>query len=124
MTDDTGEVRPARMWKTHARVAAICALNDAFRKRGAGGMAAVTPGIKALGSDALVEITRTIREFDDFNADNDPHGEHDMGAFLYAGERVFWKIDYYDNDLEHGSPDSANSAVTTRVLTIMLASEY
>jgi hypothetical protein len=24
--------------------------------------------------------------------DNDPHGEHDFGAFDHAGERIFWKI--------------------------------
>jgi hypothetical protein len=32
-------------------------------------------------------------------------------------------IDYHDKTLEHGSDDPANPEVTTRVLTITLASE-
>ena len=39
-------------------------------------------------------------------------------------ERVFWKLDYYDRDLRFASDDAANSAVTRRVLTIMLSDEY
>jgi hypothetical protein len=34
---------------------------------------------------------------------------------------MLWKIDYYDRDRRYGSPDPA---VTPRVLTIMLTSEY
>jgi hypothetical protein len=37
---------------------------------------------------------------------------------------VFWKIDAYDRELRFGSEGPADPAVTRRVLTIMLASEY
>jgi len=42
----------------------------------------------------------------------------------HDGEKIFWKIDYYDRSLTKGSEDPSDSTRTTRVLTIMLASEY
>jgi Protein of unknown function (DUF3768) len=61
--------------------------------------------------------------FDSFTEDNDPHGEHDFGAFEHEGQRIFWKIDYYAPDMEHGSENPADPKQTVRVLTIILASE-
>ena len=57
-------------------------------------------------------------------AHNDPHEEHDFGVVEHGGVRCFWKIDYYDREMEMLSPDPADPSVTTRVLTIMLADEY
>src|SRR3546814_16326364 len=37
---------------------------------------------------------------------------------------VMWKFDYYDRDLEFGSAETWNPDATTRVLTILLTSEY
>jgi hypothetical protein len=65
-----------------------------------------------------------IAEFDAFTADNDPYGEHDFGSLTYMGQPMFWKIDYYDLDMIHGSPEPANLDVTTRTLVIMMAWEY
>jgi hypothetical protein len=67
------------------------------------------------------------REGGDFRRlppDNDPQGERDFGAFEHNGDRIFWKIDYYAHDMEHGSEDASDPRQTVRVLTIMLASEY
>jgi hypothetical protein len=58
---------------------------------------------------------------DAFTPDSDPYGEHNFGSFEHNGIRVFWKIDYYDRNLEYGSEDPSDPAQTTRVLTIMLA---
>ena len=65
-----------------------------------------------------------VQTFTEFNADNDPHGEHDFGSFEVAGEKIFWKIDYYDSGMMFGSDDPSAPEKTTRVLTIMLADEY
>jgi len=48
----------------------------------------------------------------------------DFGAFEHEGQRIFWKIDYYAPDMEHGSENPADPKQTVRVLTIMLPSEY
>ena len=45
--------------------------------------------------------------------------------FELSNQRFFWKIDYYKRDMDGGSEDHpTDPAVTTRVLTIMFASEY
>jgi hypothetical protein len=54
----------------------------------------------------------------------DPYGEHDYGSFEIDGQKLLWKIDYYDTDLKYGSGDPSDPAVTRRVLTILLLSEY
>lgn len=59
-----------------------------------------------------------------FSADDDPHGERDFGVFEYQGQKLFWKIDYYDPTLSFGSEDPCDLAKTHRVLTVLLASEY
>ena len=107
-----------------AKTAGIRQLNDEFRTTGMGGLVMMTQGIQQLGVMRHAEIVQAIRSFDAFNEDNDPHGEHDFGAIDAAGQRLFWKIDYYDRDLEMGSPDPSNPAVTCRVMTILVANEY
>ncbi len=101
-------------------------LNDQFRKTldPTLGRVMLTAGVNALPSDVSAMATRKVATFDAFDADNDPHREHDFGSFDLAGDKFFWKIDYYDRSLEFGSDDPADPAKTTRVLTLMLAEEY
>jgi hypothetical protein len=56
--------------------------------------------------------------------DDDPYGERDMGWLDFMGERIMFKIDYYDLTREFGSENPADPAITSRVMTIMLASDY
>jgi hypothetical protein len=102
----------------------IRALNDELRQHLLGGIAVITPGVAALGQEAVERIVKTIAVYDDFCHANDPHEEHDFGAFDVDGHRIFFKIDYYDKTLTCHSPDPSDPSVTERVITIMLAEEY
>lgn len=84
----------------------------------------ITAGVAALDWKVRAAVLGKVRLFEAFTPDNDPHGEHDFGAFDHVGERYFWKIDYYDLAHEYHSPNPADPKVTCRVLTIMRADEY
>lgn len=103
----------------------IAQLNDEFRKAvGQGGRIYMTQGIRALPPDDQFQVLNLVKTFNAFSEDNDPYGEHDFGAFDFNGERIFWKIDYYDKSMQFGSEDPADPEVTERVMTVMLAREY
>ena len=102
--------------------AKIAALNDHARRSFTGCRVVITQGVQTL--DDLPSVLDQVRRYSTFTPNNDPYGEHDFGSFLHGDITVFWKIDTYDMDLQMHSPDPTDSAVTTRVLTIMLAEEY
>ena len=107
-----------------AKTARVRALNDKLRQNLPLGLTVMTPGIAALGKEAVERIVKTIAVYDDFCHANDPHEEHDFGSFDADGHTVFFKIDYYDKALSMHSPDASDPSVTERVITIMLAEEY
>ena len=109
---------------TSAHTNKIRDLNDAFRKTLVGGEKFFTAEAVAMGPEFVTAALAAVRSFDAFTVDNDPYGEHDFGCVTVEGEKVFWKIDYYDTTLCYGSEDPADPAQTTRVITIMLAHEY
>jgi Protein of unknown function (DUF3768) len=133
------------MSAAHAAVreqtARIARLNDMARSAmGVACTAVATVGFRSLPEADQSQVRELVETFDAFEEDNDPHGERDFGCIYQLGdgrwtterprshederERVFWKFDYYDRDLQFGSEDAANPAVTRRVLTIMLSDEY
>jgi Protein of unknown function (DUF3768) len=95
----------------------IRALNDELRQHLIGGLAVITPGVAALGPDAVERIVKTIAVFDNFCHANDPY----FGSFDVDGHEVLFKIDLYE---EPEVKDSNGEPVVNRVLTIMLAEEY
>jgi len=123
---------------TLSRSERIAQLNDRARQAmGLACAAVATEGFRALPDDDQSRVRELVETFDAFTQDNDPYGERDFGVIYQDGdgcwtttrparpvETVFWKIDAYDRDLQFSSEDPANPAVTRRVLTIMLASEY
>ena len=97
-------------------------LNDALRRsRGATGRLMCTAGVGADGPAFVAAAINAIALFDDFDQDDDPHGEHDFGSLVVYEQQVLWKIDFYE-DPDVKSADG--SPVARRVLTIMLAEEY
>lgn len=123
------------------QAARIARLNDlARRAMGVACTVVATVGFRSLSEADQSCVRELIETFDAFTEDNDPHGERDFGCVyqLRDGlwtterprlredehERVFWKLDYFDRELQFASEDAANPAVTRRVLTIMLADEY
>ena len=123
------------------QAARIARLNDlARRAMGVACTVVATAGFRSLSDADQSCIRELVETFDAFTDDNDPHGERDFGCVYQLGdgrwttdrprirederERVFWKLDYYDRELRFASEDAANSAITRRVLTIMLADEY
>jgi hypothetical protein len=99
-------------------------LNDTFRHSFCGGRVVVTRSVADLPEGDQAIVLEKVRTFSAFSTDNDPYGEHDFGSFIHGDVKYFWKIDYYDADVVHGSENPADPLVTTRVLTIMRADEY
>ena len=99
-------------------------LNDTLRRSLTGGRVMMSRGVEALGYDNIAKILGLVRTYDSFQAGDDPYQEHDFGKVDHDGRTVFWKIDYFDRQLICGSDDPSDPAVTTRVLTILLAEEW
>ncbi len=96
----------------------ISMLNDKFRKSGSG--VVMTSGAMALPD--VCGLMQSIRMFDDFSEDNDPYEEHDFGSLDWRGNKVFWKIDYYNET--HDAWADPLTKECHRVMTVMLAEEY
>lgn len=109
---------------TDTNIKKIAELNDQFRKTFTGGQVIITAGISELAAEKQAVIFSKVRIFDNFTPDNDPYKERDFGSLTHENLKIFWKIDYYAPDMMHGSENPADPKKTTRVLTIMLASEY
>ncbi|MEO9614416.1 MAG: DUF3768 domain-containing protein [Nitratireductor sp.] len=107
-----------------ADVLAIRELNDKLRQTRIGGRVYLSQGIAALGDLSITEILALVATFDEFTAENDPYGEHDCAIVNWQGQRVLFKIDYFDPTLQSHSDDPTDPKVTIRVMTVMFASEY
>ena len=112
--------------KDAAKTRRIRDLNDELRRNMLSGLGAtmLSAGIAALPIGSRSQVMQRVAAFAAFTPDNDPHGEHDFGNFDHDGRKLFWKIDYYALDMQGGSEDPSDPALTMRVLTIMFAEEY
>lgn len=69
----------------------------------------------------IVPVQNTVEGFD---KESDPFGWHDFGVFIVKGEKIWFKIDYYDLNYEGGVENPSDLACTRRVLTLMFPEEY
>jgi hypothetical protein len=109
---------------SNSRTVKIRELNDTFRRTFSRGRVVFTSGVAALGRETISKAVEAIQTFDDFDTDNDPHGEHDFVSVEVGNETFFWKVDYYDRDIRFAADDPSDPRQTIRVATIMLSSEY
>ena len=63
-----------------SRAKRIADLNDKFRKSLiTGGRVYMTAGVNRKGPEFVAKALAKVIAFNDFNADNDPHRDHDFG---------------------------------------------
>ena len=117
--------------------ALIAAQNDRFRRAicssppgttlpdGLRGRVLFTRAVAALGPLFPLLCLLEIAAHQTFDPEDDPDGRHDFGAAEVQGERVWFKIDLYaDEAMEWGSERPEDPALTYRVLTVMLPSDW
>ncbi len=109
----------------HRRLS-IQKLNDKLRlgQMGPHDRIVATNGVSGRGLEFVGRAVAIVRTFSEFTEDNDPHGEHYFGIFALDGITLYFKIDYYDLEMVGLSSDPADPGKTSRVLTILEASEY
>jgi len=88
--------KPANNYKIYSRrtmkvTITIAEFNDKLRQ--CPHLWVFTLGVLSLPLDKIEAIIQIVRDFDNFNEDNDPWGEHDFGSFDFEGTKYFWKIE-------------------------------
>ena len=106
-------------------VARIRFLNKRLKWTGEGGAFCMTASVNSLSIREVGAFWDKFRLEQVFNyEDGDPKNNHEFGTIKTEDHLFCWKINYYDLDVQHHSPDPADESITKRILTIMLASEY
>lgn len=97
-------------------VEVIAELNDKFRANDAKLPADGNHVIEQMDEEWRTAVMQAIR-----NLDSVDDAEHDFGAVNVNGKSLYWKIDYYDTELEYSSDEPCDDVLTERVLTIIPA---
>ena len=103
------------------RAQRIRALDDHLRKNPTADIAIMTPGIVALGQEAVDRIIKSITALAEVCYANDPHEDHHAGSFAEEGHVISFKIDHYERPAK--SAEWTGHADRVRVITVMLAEE-
>lgn len=98
--------------------------NDAFREWGNGdGRWVMSEGLQD-DPFAKVGVLDKVRNYRDFDPEDEADDMHDFGAFDHHGRRIYWKIDVMDSNGRYAGEDAFDPRETRRLLTVMLADEY
>jgi Protein of unknown function (DUF3768) len=100
--------------------ARIAQLNDEFHRTGPNGNWFITRGVQALPD--VPGLIGAVMTFNDFRPNNDPRGARDFGGIRWQNEQTFFKIDYYDQNLQYWQDPLREKC--RRVMTILRADEY
>lgn len=54
--------------------------------------------ISALNLQKQIQLLEKIKNFNEFNDENDPYNQHDFGSLVFEKNVVVWKIDSLKNN--------------------------
>ena len=109
----------------------ISRLNDLFRasivkpnSEQKLGQVFCTANIMSLPKEEVNTIVERVSTYSDFDESNDPYGEHDFGSFSFRSDKVYWKIDYKNPNLEYQPEYTPDPKDPNRILTILFSYEW
>jgi len=97
----------------------IIELNDQLRTNFTGGRVQMTPSVHELDARLRGRALYAMSKYKTFDEDS----EHDCGVFIFAGYSFEWHIEYRAINGAGLSPDPADPAATSRVLTLYVGSD-
>lgn len=101
----------------------IRALNDAFRLSFTSTELFCSPGILKLDIEDQGAILQRVRDYRNFNEQNDPYMLHQRGEFSHEDHYVCWEIYCANLEGDDDSPNPANLDLTQRHMMIFIGDE-
>ncbi|MEG5173017.1 DUF3768 domain-containing protein [Microcoleus sp. B3-D7] len=118
------------MTETLTTAERIARLNDQLRQGDTKiGEIRITQAVKALLPEQQQNLLQLLRDFNTFEAGNNPYGERDFLSIQLDSKSYFFKIDYFDRkawleNQEVSSQCPEDPDKTWRVATLMQSNEY
>jgi len=101
----------------------IRSLNDAFRISFTSTELYCSPSILKFNIEDQEKILEQIREYRNFNEENDSDMTHQRGQFDYRDSVIHWEVYCADLDDNKASPDPANLDLTRRHMMVFVEEE-